>query len=889
MSLQYNARLGEYVITTIDQDRAQSTGLTLSRSTTGPMGESVYFTKDPYAALNFMQEADAAAEHQLRDLWEDYEKSWALECSNSYEMGGGVVLRPYQNAGVDYCVARPHALIGDAPGVGKNSPLYSKLLTPNGWIKMGDVKLGDEVIGCDGLPHRVTGVYPQGVTPSYRVVFRDGTSLECGLDHLWAVGSALRKRRYKRRGGSEYTVKTLRQLIDGGLCLNRRDGRKGPKWYVPLVEPVRHPERELPVDPYVLGVLLGDGAISGARVTWSTPDMDADIVVRMRERLPNFQIVRDIYSTCPHYHIQSGHRGVRNAIKPLLESLDVRVKSTEKFIPEMYLFASVEQRLDLLRGLMDTDGCAQANRISFSSLSERLANDVAALVRSLGGTAIVHSYDRTAEGKSIEWDVNIKLAMCPFYSVRKSKEWRPTPHTLGHKYIERVEYVGDVETQCIRVDAEDHLYVADDYTVTHNTFTGIGVANATGAGRTLVVTPGRIRKQWRDNIKLASVIPKVRCLPVMKGADGIPTWAHYVVISYDLLRNPAIHAAICAQQWDLMLLDEVHFLKEMSALRTQMIFGGGRCADPIADHVSKIVGMTGTPLPNRPRECYTVTRALCWDAIDFMSFDGFRYRFNPSARMQGTRDDGTVYTYTKEEKGRLPELHARLRCNFMVRRLKSQVLPWLPDKTYEFAYIESDGRIADIIQRERMLDFNIEDLKKPFNAFDGELSTLRREMGEAKVPQALQHVGYLLDIEEVPKIVIFAHHRSVMDALAEGLKDYGVVQLRGGMSAAQGDNSKRIFVSRPEVRIFIAQTDAAGVGLDGLQHVASHCVIVEPAWTPGGNEQAIDRLHRDGQHANVIAQFLVAEGSLDERILASVLDKTHTIHAALDDRKRREI
>jgi SWI/SNF-related matrix-associated actin-dependent regulator of chromatin subfamily A-like protein 1 len=434
-----------------------------------------------------------------------------------------------------------------------------------------------------------------------------------------------------------------------------------------------------------------------------------------------------------------------------------------------------------------------------------------------------------------------------------------------------------------RFGRKSHALLADAPGV-GKTFTGILTANAIQAKRCCAIVPGRIRGQWTDAIRESSNIPKVRVYPVMRGSDGIATWANWTVISYDLVRNPAIHAALCAIHWDLLLLDEAHLLKELTARRTQAIFGGGRreeFKDSLANHAEHILAMTGTPLPNRPRECYTLTRALCWDAIDFITYEAFRYRFNPSARMESG--------YVREEKGRLPELQARLRCNFMVRRLKEQVLPWLPDKTYEFAYVETTGAIADVIRRERMLDYDIKDLKKPFGQFDGELSTIRREMGEAKVPQAIEHIKYLLDVVEIPKLVVFSHHRSVMDSLREALSGYGVVEVRGGMSAIASDNSKKTFMHRSDLRIFSGQLDASGVGMDGLQEVASYVLIVEPSWVPGVNEQAIDRLHRDGQRNPVIAQFLVAEGSLDETILASVIGKTVSIDYALDNRHKVEI
>lgn len=414
------------------------------------------------------------------------------------------------------------------------------------------------------------------------------------------------------------------------------------------------------------------------------------------------------------------------------------------------------------------------------------------------------------------------------------------------------------------------------------TLTAIGACNAVGAEKVLVICPAAIRGQWKTEIKRGSILEKVRCYPIVRSADGVANWPNYTIISYDLLRNPGIHAALCAIKWDAIILDEAHALKEIGARRTQALFGGGRreeFQDPLAEHAERIFALTGTPLPNRPRECYTLTRALCWEAIDYMTADNFRYRFNPSARL--------ATGHIREEKGRLPELQARLRCNFMVRRLKEDVLKDLPDKTYEFAYIEKDGRISDIIKRERMLNYSISDLKKPNVQMFGEISTIRREMGEAKVPQAVNHIKYLLDIVEVEKLVVFSHHRSVMDALRQALQSYGVVEVRGGISDRNRQDAISEFVNNPKIRVFSGQLEASGVGIDGLQKVCSHVVIVEPAWTSGSNEQAIDRLHRVGQHGNVIAQFIVVEGSLDERILALVIDKTHTVHEALDNRKTR--
>lgn len=409
----------------------------------------------------------------------------------------------------------------------------------------------------------------------------------------------------------------------------------------------------------------------------------------------------------------------------------------------------------------------------------------------------------------------------------------------------------------------------------------IGICNVNRGKRNLIICPASIRLNWQKEIRKWSTMENFSTYPILQAKQGVNPYSSHVIVSYELARHDEIHAALMDHHWDNLIIDEAHYLKSINARRTQAVFGGGRYAEHyLAKKCGNIIALTGTPLPNRPRECYTLARALCWEAIDWASFDEFAYRYNPSALMQ--TKDGDFYT--REEKGRLAELQARLRCNFMVRRLKSDVAKDLPDKTYEFAYIEPNGAIREALAKERLLNFTLEDLKDPHSPLFGMLSTIRREMGEAKVPRIVEHLKFLLDVVGLEKVVVFCHHRSVMDAVAHYMQNYGVVQVRGGMSPIAKQASIEKFVKDPNTRIFEGQMDAAGFGIDGLQGVCSHAVIAEPAWTPGTNEQAIDRIHRIGQHDNVMAQFLIVEGSLDERILASVLDKNETIHESLDRR-----
>lgn len=412
------------------------------------------------------------------------------------------------------------------------------------------------------------------------------------------------------------------------------------------------------------------------------------------------------------------------------------------------------------------------------------------------------------------------------------------------------------------------------------TIQAIGYANAIGAERVLVLCPASIRLNWQREIRDWSTIRNVKPYPILQSRDGVSPFAHYVICSYDLARNEDIHTAMCSRKWDLIILDEAHYLKSTEAIRTRAVFGGGLMGSrfyhhSLSDHADHIMGLTGTPLPNRPRECYTLARGLDWESIDWLSYERFLYRYNPSMK--------TWEGHNIEERGRLPELQARLRCNLMVRRLKKDVLKQLPDKRYEMSYVEPNGDIRDILSREKLIDFDPMDLFNPDFQLDGTpISTLRREMGEAKIPRIVEHLKYLLDVVEIEKLVVFVHHNSVMNSLIETFHKYGVVCVRGGMSATAKDNSVLSF-AHGEPRLFFGQLDTME-GIDGLQHVCSHVVFAEPAWNPGRNEQCVDRCHRIGQHDNVVAQFLIVEGSMDEKVLHAVLGKAQTIYETLDKR-----
>jgi SNF2 family DNA or RNA helicase len=384
-----------------------------------------------------------------------------------------------------------------------------------------------------------------------------------------------------------------------------------------------------------------------------------------------------------------------------------------------------------------------------------------------------------------------------------------------------------------------------------------------------VVCPGGIRLQWEQAIRYWTTLRDVTTYPVLNSRNGINERCNYVIISYDLTRSEHLHEFLCRQHYDLMVIDEAHYLKTPNALRTQALFGSGEQSHhryvALADRADKVVGLTGTPLPNRPRECYTISRKFDWGAIDWMSEERFRGRFNP--------------TFFGDEKvGRTAELQARLRCNFMIRR-EEHVLGLQPPR-YEVLPIEPDGAIRKALQSEGLIQFQDDDFAKP--AIGGDVSTVRKEMGLALAPHAAKHINMVLD-GGVNKLVVFIHHHCVREYLEEHVKGK-FVRIIGGMSAQAKDLAKQQFINDPDVTHLFANLVAGGTGLDGLQEVCCHAILAESSWVPGENDQAIRRLQRKGQERFVHAQFLVAPGSISERILGSAVGKAKGIHAALDKR-----
>ncbi|MFE5617106.1 helicase-related protein [Streptomyces sp. NPDC056524] len=380
-----------------------------------------------------------------------------------------------------------HRLLQGEVGSGKAQPLDSLVLTPGGYRRMGEIDVGDEVVLPRGDIALVDGVFPQGEREVWRLVLSDDTSVECDDEHLWIVGTSCAWDR-----GQAPKVMTTREIREDLL-----KGNGSSKWYIPPATPVDLCDgTSPPLDPYLFGLLLGDGSF---RHNLRLSTADQEVLAAARSSLgPECTVTPVPGSSCDYNIGMLGPRGGtrRNPIISVLRSLGLwGATSHDKFVPPEFKNTSIKNRLAVLQGLMDTDGTVDTKgmSVSFCSASRKLADDVAWLVRSLGGRARVLP-------KKAAFNVSVALPdeYIPFRLSRKASRvcGRPKYNTF-RRGIRAVEYVGRKPVQCISVADESHAYVTDHFTVTHNTMVALRamLAVVDSGGQAAMLAPTEVLAQ----------------------------------------------------------------------------------------------------------------------------------------------------------------------------------------------------------------------------------------------------------------------------------------------------------------------------------------------------------------------------------------------------------
>jgi len=375
---------------------------------------------------------------------------------------------------IDFIVHHPDGRI--IPVEMKALACSTPILTTSGWSTMGELRDGDEVYAPDGQPTKVLRAHPIRLgRPCYEVKFRDGQSVVADEDHLWAV--------HDRNNGGRDRVMTTGEIAAAAWSDRYR-------FRVPVTDPLQTPEADLPIDPYLLGVWLGDGSSCQPEITVGDDDLS-----HLCHRLDALGMSYRVYK-----YADKAPRVYLHGIRSLFIASGLMGKGGNKYIPEQYLLASESQRRELLAGLMDSDGTVGHHQAAICMTKELLMRQVLQLVRSLGYRATWNESLARVNGKD-----------CPVYWVKFSTSWGPSPFAMPRKKIAweakpkkspqnlrlnaivSVTEVDTVPTRCITVAHESSLYVVGrGFIPTHNTQSSFGFSKQT-----------EIKPEWDAQLSLA--------------------------------------------------------------------------------------------------------------------------------------------------------------------------------------------------------------------------------------------------------------------------------------------------------------------------------------------------------------------------------------------------
>ena len=858
----------------------------------------------------------------------------------------GCRLYPFQVTGSHWLARKHGALLADDMGLGKEQPVSEPVLTPAGWRPIGDLKVGDFVIGRSGCRTRVVGVYPQGERDVYEVKLTDGATTRCGLEHLWQVQTT-----NDRARGNVSRVLSLSEILDDGL----RSPSGNSKCYVPIPDPVSFGVRsDIDFAPYLLGALIANGSFLDTPAHSGSDAQRALIAPYLAEMSMELRAADPVTSRIVKVGVRSSRT---NPLKQWLKQNGLWSKrSWEKSIPERFLFADPMQRRSLLAGLLDNDGTVDARHgtIEYNTTSPELARQVLHLVRSLGGSAWMstrtpkYTYlGETLEGR-LDHRIRMAITFNPFELYAKAVRYKPRTKYPPSRAIESVRRVGREESVCIRVDAPDHLYVTNDFIVTHNTAQLIA-AIPEGAA-VLVVAPAVAKGDWRAQVRRWR--PRLRC-EVLKGRKSFrwPEPGEILITNYDIL--PKVHdeagvtGRVChgklppkpcpgcaerivfsgriatvirtghklkctgelepedcpgchpllkqAPRGIVIIGDEAHSLKNGRSIRTQRFRALSESARRID---GRIWLATGTPLENEPKELWAVFKAAGIAEEAFGSFDRFLALFD------GIKTDHGFVWGTPS-----PDLKEHLQ-RVMLRRLKLDVLPQLPTKTWGNYEVEIDTKtlrtIDEFLRRSKRSVAEIAELVEMREIGFEFMSSIRSALASAKIPAMLEIVE---DFEErdVP-LIVFSAHRAPIDVLSERpgwliitgdesgeRKTQAADQFQHGAyapDASKPDESKPGKIIEhmkrrvdAEGRVVYPKGIAITISSGGVALTLTRAcneLFVDRAWKPTANAQAEDRAVRIGQTRNTVVMTLVANHPLDERVTEILVKKTRMISASID-------
>lgn len=763
------------------------------------------------------------------------------------------------------------ALLAAGLGTGKAQPLFEPVLTPDGFKPMGDITLGDSVIGADGKPTEVIGVYPQGEQDIYKVRFDDDSYTYATGDHLWSVRTA----KSKSRGKPNSVVTTLE--------LQRNH-------FIPMVHPVEYPYKPVEIDPYLFGILLGDGGYSHAMVNVTT---DHSIVEELV--LPegvSAHLKEELAGGVGTYSL----RGMRKHWGSF-------AKANAKDIPEEYLLNSYSVRLAVFQGLMDSDGSPAGAAVEFGSVSKDLAYQVKELAESFGASVHLktkrpfYSYKGERREGQLFYRLLITLprGVIPFRVTRKLERWTPPSKYPSRRRVVSVTRAGRSEAQCIKVASRDSLYVTRNYVVTHNTAMAVETSRRLAMVNPviLVVCPLATMVGWERTFKNQGLAaPVKRITSKVAGKEAMESLKQGETGVYLIGRE-----YFRRFKWDsfkkigLCIVDEVH-----------SVSARGAKADGTQGHKALMslkpefkLAMSGTPWGNKFENAYFVTNWLWprprkgggfWRWVGkwakqeeiVIGYDHEKQQPKMATKILGEKDPGefvkSLPKYFRPELPPHPIVYDVLHTELMPAQRKiydkfeKNSYVWLGEK----ALIED----IPIVERIRLREMTLGTIE--LDEFDNVVFT--DQMKSSKVDVLLE---FLADRPNEP-VLILTHSKKFANIVAQRVKDS---RLWTGDTPLE-EREELIQSFGRDFKYLIATAPALAEGVDGLQQNCQTMVWLSRTENNFLNQQVEGRLARPasgGVKKQVLCVDIHAKDTYDEAVHNSLYFTERMIQQSLGGKK----
>lgn len=821
----------------------------------------------------------------------------------------GRKLKDHQKSAVKFLLANRKAILADSMGLGKQLVDTTPIPTPDGMVEIGKLKVGGYVLSSDGKPHRVTGVYHHPNNDIYRVHFTDGTYCDCGLEHLWITRTP-----YQRTKLNNWCVVSTEMMLKTGLKYGRGNSLR---FEIPIVQPLEYKEHNHIIDPYAFGALIGNGCFTAIDIRLAISDNKNDMIGWIEKTLNDGYSLKQLQmGRCRYYRITHGQVAKPNIYRNELRRLGLlQTKCNSKFIPEEYLHDSAENRLKLLRGLMDTNGqCASYIRYPiFRSSSEVLAKQVKELVSSLGGVASLRpiTYSRGSKTYTI-YTVSLNTDFSPFRLADKTKAWESKKRPTISRKVNKIEYIGKADATCISVDSPDHSYVATEHSiVTHNTTSSIVAAMAAEAKHVLIITTASLKSTWKRELELYNSPDDIEIIKAGKKWNGTK---RYTIINYDLVKNfyqvpmeqamekqelknadgtvtevmvpvyttdkktghlkpkmvksrkKATIAECMANSplyqltFDCVIIDEAQKLSRHTSIRYKVIEDFLKRSG-----IRHVFFLTGTPLTNKPTNLYCILRLLDAEIAD--DYEYYCTRYCGGYKMN-LRNGKTVMVANQATN--LEELRHKIK-HLYIRRLISD-LPDMVHKEISTRYYDLDEK-----QKERYDQLWNEYVEAQRNVGNDtsesyrqlvEGTIVRQYLAKEMTANTIELVDEILDDDE--KVIIVCTFQDELDTFR---KYYGdkCVCYDGRMSEKEKDVAEKAFMTDPKIKVFVGNINAASLGL--TLTVARKMVFNSYSWEEIANRQMQDRIWRITQTDDVECIYQLYTDSISMHMFNSVIRK----------------